>query len=147
MKRPFIMAHRGASAILPENTASAFERAIADAESEARARSIRLAIRIDPGLTKLDGNEPLLERALGNLIDNALKYGRQNAIVHLRVVDEGETVRFAVKDEGPGIASNHLPRLFERFYRIDKGRSRELGGTGLGLAIVKHIAIAHGGEA
>jgi two-component system, OmpR family, phosphate regulon sensor histidine kinase PhoR len=80
-----------------------------------------------------------------NLIDNALKYaaGSDKLVIGARDVDKG--VEFFVRDFGPGISSEHLPRLFERFYRVDKARSRESGGTGLGLAIAKHIVLAHGG--
>ena len=84
--------------------------------------------------------------AVGNLLSNALKYGGGADVeVSVRAVDAH--VEIVVRDKGPGIPAEHLPRLFERFYRVDKARSRTLGGTGLGLAIVKHIAILHGGKA
>lgn len=90
-------------------------------------------------------NVTLLEQAVANLIDNAVKYGNQGGKVDVTVEQEnGITIRVA--DDGPGIAAAHLPHIFTRFYRIDKGRSRSQGGTGLGLAIVKHIALAHGGS-
>ena len=92
-------------------------------------------------------NWRLLEQALGNLLSNAVKYSPPETTVTIstRHVDQGRVV-ISVADEGPGIAEQHLPRLFERFYRVDQARSRELGGTGLGLAIVKHICLAHGGS-
>jgi len=80
-----------------------------------------------------------------NLVDNALKYGSSGGKIVIGARDVGDGVEFFVQDMGQGIASEHLPRLFERFYRVDKARSRESGGTGLGLAIAKHIIIAHGG--
>ncbi len=88
----------------------------------------------------------LLEQAAVNLLDNAIKYSPEKSALHIEVkrVDHEIQVRF--KDQGMGIAKKHLPRLFERFYRVDKARSRKLSGTGLGLAIVKHIAQAHGGN-
>ena len=89
---------------------------------------------------------PLLEQALVNLLDNALKHGAA-AEIAVTAREEGDRVVLTVSDDGRGIAPLHLPRIFERFYRVDKARSRNLGGTGLGLAIVKHIAQAHGGEA
>lgn len=122
------------------------ERTIAEFRREAAAKGMRIDLSIPENLPPLAANEALLERALGNLIDNAVKYGPAQSIVSVRVVDEGTAVRIEVKDAGPGIAAAHLPRLFERFYRVEKGRSRALGGTGLGLAIVRHIALAHGGE-
>ena len=87
-----------------------------------------------------------MNQVFGNLIENALKYGRAGKRIRVgaRAVD-GE-VEFSVQDFGPGIASEHLERIFERFYRVDKARSRESGGTGLGLAIVKHVVQAHGGR-
>ena len=83
---------------------------------------------------------------MSNLIGNAIKYGGKGCNIHISGVRIGGDVALTVSDTGPGIASEHLGRLFERFYRVDKGRSRALGGTGLGLAIVKHIAMLHGGN-
>jgi len=90
-------------------------------------------------------DEDALTQVFGNLIENAVKYGRNGGRVLVGARDSEGCVEFFVKDFGPGIASEHLPRIFERFYRVDKARSRESGGTGLGLAIAKHIVLAHGG--
>ncbi|MGA9757841.1 MAG: ATP-binding protein, partial [Candidatus Sulfotelmatobacter sp.] len=86
-----------------------------------------------------------VHQVFSNLIDNALKYGPSGGRIVLGARAVPHAVEFFVKDFGAGIASEHLPRLFERFYRVDKARSRESGGTGLGLAIAKHIMLAHGG--
>jgi len=91
-------------------------------------------------------NGPLLEQALINLIDNAVKYSDPGSLVAVEAGKEDGQVVIKVRDQGVGIAQEHLPRLFERFYRVDPSRSRKVGGTGLGLAIVKHIAQAHGGK-
>ncbi len=91
-------------------------------------------------------NPPLLEQALVNLIDNAIKYSDENKSVFVEIKKSESEIVVGVRDEGCGIPKEHLPRLFERFYRVDKARSRQLGGTGLGLAIVKHIAQAHRGK-
>jgi two-component system phosphate regulon sensor histidine kinase PhoR len=88
----------------------------------------------------------LLEQAVVNLLDNAIKYSEPNSIIHLKAILKDSEAEIIVEDRGIGIAKKHLSRLFERFYRVDKARSRSLGGTGLGLAIVKHIAQAHGGN-
>jgi two-component system phosphate regulon sensor histidine kinase PhoR len=90
---------------------------------------------------------PLIERAVVNLLDNALKYSEPGGRVEVEGLAVGGEVVLRVRDEGCGIAPEHLPRLFERFYRVDKARSRDLGGTGLGLAIVKHVAEVHRGSA
>jgi two-component system phosphate regulon sensor histidine kinase PhoR len=82
---------------------------------------------------------------LTNLIDNAIKFNRDGGTVSIRYHSKGGD-QISVEDTGEGIPAHHLDRLFERFYRVDRARSRELGGTGLGLAIVKHLAKAHGGE-
>lgn len=91
-------------------------------------------------------NAPLLEQALVNLIDNAVKFGDVGVEIQVEAAKEEDRVVVSVSDNGPGIEKRHLDRLFERFYRVDKGRSRQLGGTGLGLAIVKHVALAHRGD-
>ena len=92
------------------------------------------------------GDEAQLSQLLHNLIGNAMKYGRTGAPVMVRLAVDGEMVRLTVADQGDGIPPEHLPRLTERFYRVDAGRSRTLGGTGLGLAIVKHIVERHRGR-
>lgn len=111
-----------------------------------RAAEKEMSIEIDcPEDLSAVVNPPLIEQALINLIGNAVKYSlnRQHVIVGARAQDDG--VSLFVRDHGFGIEEKHLDRLFERFYRVDKGRSRQEGGTGLGLAIVKHIAQAHNG--
>ncbi|MFY9855816.1 MAG: ATP-binding protein, partial [Terracidiphilus sp.] len=87
-----------------------------------------------------------MNQVFGNLVENALRYGKtgKRILVGARLLNSD--VEFSVRDFGPGIASEHLSRIFERFYRVDKARSRESGGTGLGLAIVKHIVLAHRGR-
>jgi two-component system phosphate regulon sensor histidine kinase PhoR len=128
----------------PTRLADVIAAVIADCGPRAADRSIRLETRCAEGLVA-DVNPPLLEQALINLVDNAIKYSDPGAGVWIAVeqADAGLVVR--VSDEGCGIEAEHLPRLFERFYRVDKARSRKLGGTGLGLSIVKHIVQAHGG--
>lgn len=107
------------------------------------------AVKIDlicPEDLVADINAALLEQAVVNLLDNAVKYSNQDAAIEVRAACEATELVIRVKDQGCGIDAQHLPRLFERFYRVDKARSRELGGTGLGLAIVRHIALAHRGS-
>jgi len=117
-------------------------------QERADKRSVTLSLSCDEGLTVMV-HAGLMEQALVNLIDNAITYGTdgtQKAQVDIEAVSDGSAVSISVRDYGPGIESKHLDRLFERLYRVDKGRSRELGGTGLGLAIVKHIALIHNGS-
>jgi len=87
-----------------------------------------------------------IQQVFANLIENAMKYAPAGTRILLGVKESGKQLEFYVRDFGSGIATEHLPRLFERFYRADKSRSREAGGTGLGLAIVKHIVLNHGGH-
>ncbi len=119
--------------------------AVETCQASAQARDISLTLRGDDHLTA-PVSPTLISQAVVNLLDNAIKYSGEGAAVSVRAERENGQVLISVHDDGPGIASHHLPRLFERFYRVDRGRSRDLGGTGLGLAIVKHVAQAHGGS-
>lgn len=121
------------------------ELAVQTCRPAARAKKIEIRLTCDPGL-QADVNAPLLEQALVNLIDNAVKYSESGKPVRVTARTEASEIVIEVRDEGAGIDPKHLGRLFERFYRVDKARSRKLGGTGLGLAIVKHIALAHHGD-
>lgn len=123
--------------------------AIETCEHSAKEKNISIFLECPQGI-ELEINETLIEQALVNLLVNAIKYSKEGSEVRVvaeKLVEDGENVvRIQVTDNGIGIASNHLPRLFERFYRSDKARSRTEGGTGLGLAIVKHIVLAHNGR-
>jgi len=112
-----------------------------------RAADKRIEIRLacDEALAA-EINAPLLEQAVINLLDNAVKYSEPGREVDLTAAKNGGEVLVTVRDQGCGVEAEHVPRLFERFYRVDRARSRKLGGTGLGLAIVKHIVNAHGGQ-
>jgi two-component system phosphate regulon sensor histidine kinase PhoR len=93
------------------------------------------------------GDRQYLEQVLMNILDNAIKYGREKGTITISTTERDQReVEISVKDDGIGIPKEDLSRVFERFYRVDKGRSHELGGTGLGLSIVKHIVQAHGGK-
>jgi two-component system phosphate regulon sensor histidine kinase PhoR len=113
--------------------------------SKVDQKGIALEIDCPDGLEAVL-NAPLVEQAVVNLIDNAIKYSPAASRVVVSAARSQDRLTIRVRDFGSGIEAAHLPRLFERFYRVDKGRSRGLGGTGLGLAIVKHIAAAHGGD-
>ena len=89
------------------------------------------------------GNGSMLEEALYNLIDNAIRYNKEKGKVTVRVEEDSKEARFIVEDTGIGISQEDKERIFERFYRVDKSRSKQTGGTGLGLAIVKHIVLKH----
>jgi len=111
-----------------------------------RNRGVKLDIAESRDFEVLADKEAI-HQVFSNLIDNALKYATGNKRIEIGTTERTGEVEFYVRDFGPGIPSEHLPRLFERFYRVDKARSREAGGTGLGLAIVKHIVLNHGGRA
>jgi two-component system, OmpR family, phosphate regulon sensor histidine kinase PhoR len=112
----------------------------------AEKKNIRLAFDTEPGVSSVRADRRALENVLTNLVDNAVKYCGNGAEVRLLAAADDDRVRVSVRDTGPGIEARHLPRVFERFYRVDSGRSRELGGTGLGLSIVKHLVEAMRGE-
>ncbi len=121
------------------------EKIFSDLKPPADSKNITLTNEL-PELTAT-ADPSRLEQVLANLVDNAIKYGRAQGRVRVggKKRDDGEVELFA-QDDGPGIPAESLDRVFERFYRVDKARSREQGGTGLGLSIVKHIVQAHGGE-
>jgi two-component system phosphate regulon sensor histidine kinase PhoR len=110
----------------------------------ARTSNVELLVD-DRSDATVHADREAIHQVFSNLIDNALKYAPSGGKIVVGARPADDTVEFYVQDFGPGIPSEHLPRLFERFYRVDKARSRESGGTGLGLAIAKHIVLAHGG--
>lgn len=129
----------------PVNLKALAERVFNDLHSKAEGKGTKLVCEI-PELTA-NGDPHRLDQVLANLVDNAIKYGRASGTVAVggRKL-AGGMIEISVRDDGPGIPAEALDRVFERFYRVDKARSRDQGGTGLGLSIVKHIVQAHGGE-
>ncbi len=119
--------------------------AIEVSAAKATECGVQIDLSCDPQL-QARINAPLLEQAVANLIHNACKHSPSGATVWVDAQQQEQTVVIRVRDKGCGIEAHHIPRLFERFYRVDKSRSRKLGGTGLGLAIVKHIVQAHQGQ-
>jgi two-component system, OmpR family, phosphate regulon sensor histidine kinase PhoR len=119
---------------------------IRDWKEKLAAKNLKVIVDLTPEAFTLHADGTRLEEILHNLLDNAVKFSRENGQIHLQAVRRDSEMVLSVTDNGLGIGKEHLPRIFERFYRADKARSRELGGTGLGLAIVKHIAQLHGGR-
>jgi len=114
-------------------------------QSAASAKGLALVAEVSPDATHVRVDPTAFRQILTNLVENAVRYTREgNVTVRTRRSDDGVWVD--VSDTGIGIAAEHLPRIFERFYRVDAGRSRAEGGTGLGLAIVRHLVDAHGGR-
>ncbi len=132
-------------AVQPTRIAEVAQAAIESCRILAEQREVALANDTDRDITA-QANAALLEQAIINLLDNAIKYSQPGTTTRIRCRRGASEIIIEVADEGLGIEPEHLPRLFERFYRTDKARSRAMGGTGLGLAIVKHIVQAHGGR-
>jgi two-component system phosphate regulon sensor histidine kinase PhoR len=129
----------------PVSLRGSVEKVLGDYQKKATLRSIRLENRVPELTVRADSGR--LEQVMGNLVDNSIKYGRESGYVSVEARDiEGGMVEICVRDDGPGIPPESLERVFERFYRVDKARSREQGGTGLGLSIVKHIVQSHQGR-
>ena len=124
----------------------ALAHALLGLRERAEKKGIALKSEASPDVPPARADRRALEQVLANLIDNAIKYCGQGATVVARAAVHGDDIEVAVVDDGPGIEPNHLPRLFERFYRVDAGRGRDSGGTGLGLSIVKHLVEAMGGR-
>jgi len=112
--------------------------------AKAASHGVSLVNLVNPE-TLVSADSRRLEQMLTNLIDNGIKFSPEGGTVTVRH-ESGTRDRILVEDNGDGIPAQHLERLFERFYRVDRARSRDMGGTGLGLAIVKHLALLHGGE-
>ncbi len=112
----------------------------------AQKAAVELAIEIDPGAETLRADSDAVHQVLTNLLENSLRYTTRGGHIVCRSRLEDDGIALSITDDGPGIPLEHLPRIFERFYRADQSRSRAEGGTGLGLAIVKHLVEAHGGR-
>lgn len=124
---------------------SVVETTLARFSDKASQKQARIFQSVPADLPAVRADRRAVEQILANLVDNAIQYSPSGAEVKVSTTVEESTIRIAVEDTGPGIEPEHLPRLFERFYRVDPGRSRELGGTGLGLSIVKHLVETMGG--
>jgi two-component system phosphate regulon sensor histidine kinase PhoR len=129
----------------PHSILASLRTTIQICQAQAASKEVTLSLFCEYEITP-NINPPLLEQAIVNLLDNAIKHSPPGGTVRLEAVALPHEIVISVTDQGCGIGKEHLPRLFERFYRADKGRSRREGGTGLGLAIVKHITQAHGGR-
>jgi len=130
----------------PVSVASLVSRVLNDFQTRARVRGVTLQSEMVEAEVRADAGR--LEQVVSNLVDNAIKYGRQGGRVTVgsRLLDGGRRAEIFIRDDGPGLPPEALERVFERFYRVDKARSREQGGTGLGLSIVKHLIQSHGGR-
>ena len=126
------------------DTVAFLETVREDFSDEARKKDQKLVLQAQFPEMLAFGDKERLHEALGNIVNNAIKYSPKGATIILGSIEKERTVHISVTDNGPGIPEEHLSRIFERFYRVDKNRSREVGGTGLGLAIAKHIVEAHG---
>ena len=128
----------------PVNLAELVQNNLEGLKISAQQRGISLRYVGEPAY--IYGNTGLLEELLWNLCDNAIRYNKENGVVKVQVEKLKDQVLLSVSDTGIGISKEHQERIFERFYRVDKSRSKETGGTGLGLAIVKHIVAQHDAE-
>jgi two-component system sensor histidine kinase SenX3 len=129
----------------PVDISAVVEQAVDRCRVDAEDRDVSLVVKTDPALEVM-GSEDQLAIAIGNLVENAVNYSPDGTRVAVAAHPIGDLVEITVSDQGVGIPSSDLERIFERFYRVDRARSRETGGTGLGLSIVRHVAGNHGGE-
>jgi two-component system phosphate regulon sensor histidine kinase PhoR len=135
-----------AMAFVPMDLGSVAKRVCAILEKQSASKSISVGLEVPADLPRVLADEGRLSQVIMNLLDNAVKYTPEGGKIRLSAAIEGKFVRVDISDTGVGIPEEDILRIFERFYRVDKARSRELGGTGLGLSIVKHIVQAHGGR-
>jgi two-component system phosphate regulon sensor histidine kinase PhoR len=132
--------------LVPIAPAALIDEVLRGLQAQARAKDLRMVCSGLDQAPNVLAEERALEQVLVNLVDNAIKYTPKGGEVRISIASEAEGVVIEVANSGPGIPAKHLGRVFERFYRVDAGRSRELGGTGLGLSIVKHLVAKLGGE-
>ncbi|NOT36213.1 MAG: sensor histidine kinase [Saprospiraceae bacterium] len=115
-----------------------------DLSQKAKLKNIKLIFKSEEGISrKVWGDTAMIRQVITNLVQNAIKYGKEDGFVKIRIYEVADKMLIEIADNGIGIPEESLPKLFERFYRVDKGRSREMGGSGLGLSIVKHILEHH----
>ncbi len=126
------------------NLKDIIEQALVVFEQQIQSKGISVQLSIDPDLPPVQGDPFKLEQVFINLIDNAMKYTEKGGIT-VRMESQDKKIVITLQDTGAGIPPEHLSRIFERFYVVDKSRSKKLGGTGLGLSIVKHIVLLHNG--
>jgi len=130
----------------PVNIVEQAEQVLALFREAGEKKHLTMSVVAPPEPPIAHADKRAVEQVLTNLIENAVKYCRESVSVTVRIAEREGMFRVSVEDTGPGIDPKHLPRLFERFYRADKGRSRDMGGTGLGLSIVKHLVETMGGN-
>ena len=128
------------------DVAAVVAAAVARVEPFAHQRGVDVVVRPGPAGLAVDGDERQLVSAITNLLENGVKYSDEKSAVEVGTRTHGDSVEVVVRDRGIGIPAKDLERVFERFYRVDRARSRDTGGTGLGLAIVRHVATNHGGD-
>jgi two-component system phosphate regulon sensor histidine kinase PhoR len=136
---------RGETKLARNRICGVLQSSVQASHANSVLRNVTVTCRCDPDL-EADLNTVQLEQAVTNLISNAIKYSDAGARVSVEASAQDNEIVISVRDKGCGIEARHLPRIFERFYRVDKARDREAGGTGLGLAIVKHVTLAHKGH-
>lgn len=133
--------------LVPISLQNLIQPALVLVQEKADEKNIRISIELHHPLTLIMADPSSMQQVITNLLDNAIKYTPTDGQVSIHAFDNGKgKIQVDVKDNGIGIEAKHLSRIFERFYRVDKARSRDMGGTGLGLSIVKHIVQLHGGE-
>ena len=146
--RTLSLADAGELALMrsPVDPAGLARQVLASRQAGARAKGVELKIEVGIGLPVVEADADRIHQVLGNLLDNALRHTPQGGSIEVGVTSAAGTVQFSVEDNGPGIPPGELDRIFERFHRSDRGRSRQQGGSGLGLAIARSLVEAHGGE-
>ena len=132
--------------VVPTDVAALFRSASADLSERIERQRLQIDIKVDPAAAVIEADPTKLQDALRNLIENAVNYSAEGGRIELEAQADGSRVVLSVSDYGPGLPPSDVGRVFERFYRVDKSRSRDPGGTGLGLSIVRHLIELHGGK-